>query len=149
MFKPGLLVLSVSSVGKRLIRVKPTFPEAIFYLLSSSPSRPGYESVAPRSVVAHTRSTTVTSSPVPAQRTQSPTIVMTTGTPTQEQLTAPPTQTPPPPTSLTESQPVEGGGGDLPRGGRGGGGAPLTRRQLYMSRNFLHHELQLPDGYGN
>lgn len=25
---------------------------------------------------------------------------------------------------------------------------PSTRQQLYMSRNTLHHELQLPDGYG-
>ncbi len=25
---------------------------------------------------------------------------------------------------------------------------PSTRHQLYMSRNTLHHELQLPDGYG-
>lgn len=25
---------------------------------------------------------------------------------------------------------------------------PLTRQDLYRSRNFLHHDLQLPDGYG-
>ena len=24
----------------------------------------------------------------------------------------------------------------------------LTRRDMYLSRNALHHELQLPDGYG-
>ena len=28
------------------------------------------------------------------------------------------------------------------------GSAPLTRQQMYRSRNFLHHDLQLPDGYG-
>ena len=35
-------------------------------------------------------------------------------------------------------------------GGRvgGGGGIPLTRQQLYRSRNFLHQDLQLPEGYG-
>ncbi len=27
-------------------------------------------------------------------------------------------------------------------------GAPLTRQQHYLSRNYLHHDLQLPDGYG-
>lgn len=34
-----------------------------------------------------------------------------------------------------------GGGGR----GEGGGGTSLTN---YKSRNFLHHDLQLPDGYG-
>ena len=34
--------------------------------------------------------------------------------------------------------------------GRGGVGTtvPLTRQDLYRSRNFLHQDLQLPDGYG-
>ena len=42
--------------------------------------------------------------------------------------------------SITRSRPPGGGGG--------GGRTPLTRQQLYRSRNFLHHDLQLPDGYG-
>ena len=36
----------------------------------------------------------------------------------------------------------------MSRSRRSGGGPPLTRQQLYRSRNFLHHDLQLPDGYG-
>lgn len=34
------------------------------------------------------------------------------------------------------------------RGGRSGGVVPLSRQDLYRSRNFLHCDLQLPDGYG-
>ena len=43
--------------------------------------------------------------------------------------------------SINRSRHIGGVGG-------GGGGTQLTRQQLYRSRNFLHHDLQLPDGYG-
>ncbi len=72
----------------------------------------------------------------------------TQGSPTQEQLTSS--------SSAPSTAPSQVNGG-----GSGNGTPtivvsrnalqrrrPSTRQQLYMSRNTLHHELQLPDGYG-
>lgn len=98
----------------------------------------------------------------------------TRGSPTQEQLTSNPLMngsSSPPRTGQSPTGTREGLGrinGDGPGVGRvngegvptmvsrnhsisrsrHSGPTPLTRQQLYRSRNFLHQDLQLPDGYG-
>lgn len=52
-------------------------------------------------------------------------------------------------TGTARTGPSVGSGTGTGNGSGGGSGTgTLTRQQLYRSRNFLHHDLQLPEGYG-
>ena len=103
-------------------------------------------------------------------------VASTRGSPTQEQLTEPSVGMGGASSSAAQSgsnsgsgtnaqnadsshsRPQSGGSNNLPS--RNGSiiqprrerrvivGAPLTRQQHYLSRSYLHHDLQLPDGYG-
>ncbi len=99
-------------------------------------------------------------------------VASTRGSPTQEQLTEPSVGMGGASSSAAQSGSSSGGtnaqnadsshsrpqnSSNLPRNGsiiqqrrerRVIVGAPLTRQQHYLSRNYLHHDLQLPDGYG-
>lgn len=100
-------------------------------------------------------------------------VASTRGSPTQEQLTEPSVGMGGASSSAAQSGSSSGGGtnaqnadsshsrpqsgSNLPRNGsiiqqrrerRVIVGAPLTRQQHYLSRSYLHHDLQLPDGYG-
>lgn len=72
----------------------------------------------------------------------------THGTPTAEQLISPPSSSSSPPSTPSQPQPGSTGEAGMPTVVISRVPRPLTRQQLYMSRNALHHELQLPDGYG-
>lgn len=134
---------------------------------SSVSSSPTNIQATPPISVAGSGSNSPVSTPYPSATSGLTRVASTRGSPTQEILTEP---------SMgvggalsSSAQPGSGGSGqnadslvsttstNLPRTGsiiqqrrerRAIIGPPLTRQQHYLSRNYLHHDLQLPDGYG-
>ncbi|XP_011404591.1 PREDICTED: E3 ubiquitin-protein ligase SMURF1-like [Amphimedon queenslandica] len=130
----------------------------------NKPTRPGYESVqscnptiANITTQIDTNSLVPTSTSRPSSMHIESTVVQsplstsggerplsTHGIPSTSELMdlGPPPSHPPPTTSLTTTPPVSPRA-NSPRPQ----GLDAARHQMYMRRNTLHHELQLPDGY--
>lgn len=134
---------------------------------SVSSSSPTNVQATPPISAAGSGSNSPVPTPFPSATSGLTRVASTRGSPTQELLTEPSVGMG---GALSSSaQPGSGNGGQnadssvstpttiLPRTGsiiqqrrerRAIIGTPLTRQQHYLSRNYLHHDLQLPDGYG-